>query len=263
MCENKYVVIVTDKMLTLPLPSIEYEADYAKSIVLTNNCIATTSGSAIAFTPIFREVLAEIAKEGTNDIGTIAEYARKAYEDIRNTKLSEEILSTYGLNLNGFYQGNMGINPQLLAIIIQRMQQYNYNLWIMLAGVDETGAHIYRLENPSVKHCFDSIGYHAIGSGEIHAVTTFITNNYEVKNTTLRRGLALAYEAKKRSERAVGVGEQTDMYVVSKGKTWHLPTEAIEELDKIYRKKVENERKIVSEMEQMIASLEIDNKYLK
>jgi 20S proteasome alpha/beta subunit len=263
ICENKYVVVATDKMLTLLLPSIEYEADYPKTVEITPNCLATTAGSAIAFTPIFHEVMGELRKQGANDIARIAELTRNAYGNVRNSKINEEILSTYGLNLQSFYQLNPSMNPNLMAIILQRMQQYNYNLWIMIAGVDEAGGHIYRLENPSIKHCCDAIGYHAIGSGDIHAIATFIANNYEVRNTPLQRGLALTYEAKKRSEKAQGVGEQTDMYVVSKEKTWHLPEEAIMKLNDIYNKRVEQEKTVFSDMEKMISSLDIKEKYLK
>jgi len=263
LCEKKYVVVATDRMLTLMLPSIEYEADYPKTVEITANCIATTAGSAIAYTPIFYEVRGELLKQASNDIARIAELTRNAYGNVRNSKLTEEILSTYGLNLQAFYQLNPSINPNLMAMILQRMQQYNYSLWIMVAGVDEAGGHIYRIENPSTKNCFDAIGYHAIGSGDIHAITTFIANNYEVKNTTLQRGLALTYEAKKRSEKAQGVGEQTDMYVVSKEKTWHLPDEAIMKLNDIYNKRVEQEKAVFSDMEKMISSLDVKEKYLK
>jgi mevalonate pyrophosphate decarboxylase len=84
-----------------------------------------------------------------------------------------------------------------------------------------------------------------------------------VRNTALQRGLAHTYEAKKRSEKAQGVGEQTDMYVVSKEKTWHLPEEAIMELNDIYNKRVEQEKTVFSDMEKMISSLDIKEKYLK
>ena len=130
------------------------------------------------------------------------------------------------------------------------------------SSVDEKGPHIYRIENPAMKNCFDAIGYHAIGSGEIHAVSTFIVNNYEVKKTSLQRGLALAFEAKKRSERAVGVGEQTDLYIVTKDNTTHLPDDAIKELTEIYRKRIDEEKKVLSEVEDMIGKLDVA-KYLK
>jgi hypothetical protein len=122
--------------------------------------------------------------------------------------------------------------------------------------------HIYRIENPAVKNNFDAIGYHAIGSGDIHALSTFIVNKYEVKNTPLRRGLALAFEAKKRSERAQGVGEQTEMIVVTKDEVFRLPEEALRPLDGIYQKRLEQERKVFSEVETMIGGLDIET-YLK
>lgn len=53
------------------------------------------------------------------------------------------------------------------------------------------------------------------------------------------------------------------MYVVSKEKTWHLPEEAIMKLDDVCRKRVEQEKKVFLEMEQMISSLDIEEKYLK
>ena len=258
MCENKYVVVSTDKMLTLPLPSIEYETDYDKAVQLAKNCVAATAGSAIAHMPIFRNVSGQLVQRGVSDIETIAEMTRIAYEQIRNTKLTEEILSTYGLNLQSFYQMNQVIQPNLVALIAQRMQEYNYNLWILLAGVDAIGPHIYRVENPAVKNNFDAIGYQAIGSGDIHAISTFIANNYEVKNTTLRRALALAFEAKKRSEKAQGVGEQTNMIVISKDDAFRLSNEALKELDEIYQKRIEQEKKVFAGVEEMISKIDID-----
>ncbi len=69
-----------------------------------------------------------MAQQTAGDIPALAEQMRIAYEQVRNGKINEEILSTYGLNLQSFYQANMALNQQLMALLIQRMQQYNYNL---------------------------------------------------------------------------------------------------------------------------------------
>ena len=257
MCENKYVVVATDRMLTVTLPNIEFETDYAKATEVTKNCIAATAGSAIAYTPLFRDAGIEIAKEGTKDIDKIVELTRNSYVKIRNKKIEEEILCPIGLNLQNFYQANQALQPQLVATLVQSMQRYNYQLWILIAGVDEKGPHIYRIENPGRTLNYDTIGYHAIGSGELHAISTFIAGGYGLK-ATLQRALAITYEAKKRSEKAQGVGVQTDMYVVSKDKVTHLPDNAIIELDSMYQKRLEEEKKIVSDVEDMISKLDID-----
>ena len=59
------------------------------------------------------------------------------------------------------------------------MQRYNYQLWILIAGVDDHGSHLWHIENPGSKECLDNIGFHAVGSGQHHAVSTFITNEFE------------------------------------------------------------------------------------
>jgi len=256
MCENKYVIVATDRMLTVLLPNIEFETDYDKATEITKNCIAATAGSAIAHTPLFRDAGVEIAREGTKDIDKIVEHTRNAYLKVRNKKLEEEILFPFGLTLQNYYQGQQALQPQFVNTLTQNMARYNYQLWILIAGVDEKGPHIYRIENPGKVFNYDTIGYHAIGSGELHAISTFIANGYGLK-TTLQRGLAVTYEAKKRSEKAQGVGEQTDMYVVTKDNVIHLPDQAIKDLDAFYQKRLEEEERLVSEMESQILQLDI------
>ncbi|MEE8187311.1 MAG: hypothetical protein V3T99_06595, partial [Nitrososphaerales archaeon] len=92
-------------------------------------------------------------------------------------------------------------------------------------------------------------------------ISTFIANDYDL-NKSLERGLAIAFEAKKRSEKAQGVGEQTDMYIVTKDSVNHLPDEAVTTLTTIYTKRLEQERKVVSEVEKMISDLDL-TKYIE
>jgi len=250
--DEKYVVVATDRMLTARPMNIEFEADYAKVIELTDNCIVTTSGSAIAFTPLLRDVTIEIRRESTKDIDKIVELIRRSYLKIRNKRIEEEVLFPIGLTLQDYYRNQQGLNQQVISVALQNMARYDYELWILIAGVDDKGPHISRMENPGRTLNYDSIGYCAIGSGEPHAITTFIARGYGSK-ATLERGLATAFEAKKRSERAPGVGDQTDMYLISKDATRHLPEEAIEELNQIFQKRVESEERVFLEAEDIIS----------
>ena len=259
-CENKYVVVATDRMLTVYPLNIEFEADYAKTIEITKNCVAMTSGSAIAFTPLFREVSAEILREGTKDVDRIVELIRMSYLKIRNKRAEEEVLFPIGLTLEKFYENQQTLNQQVIATGLQNLARYDYRLWLLVGGVDDKGAHITRIENPGKILPYDSIGYHAIGSGESHALSTFIVSGYGPK-ATLQRGLAVAFEAKKRSEKAPGVGAQTDMYVVTEGNTTHLPQEAIKELNEIYEKRLEKEEKVFLEVEDMISRMNIQKRF--
>jgi 20S proteasome alpha/beta subunit len=59
VCEKKYVIVAADRMITVTLPNIEYEQTTPKITQITNNCVAATAGSALAYTPIFREARAD------------------------------------------------------------------------------------------------------------------------------------------------------------------------------------------------------------
>lgn len=251
-CEGKYVVVATDRMLTVGLPNIEVESDFAKANEIATNCLAATAGSALAHTPIFRDVRVGVMQEATKSIDRIAELMRTAYVAARNKKVEEEVLFPLGLDILSWQKAP----AQLLGPLVQNMSRVKYGLWILLAGVDENGPHIYRIENPGKTTNFDPIGYHAIGSGDLHALSTFILSGQGLK-TPLQRGLAIAFEAKKRSEKATGVGEQTDMYVVTKDRVTHLPENAIAQLNDVYQKRLEQERKVVSEVESVISKLDI------
>jgi 20S proteasome alpha/beta subunit len=220
--------------------------------------VVATAGSALAYTPIFREAKAEIEKTSATDIGQIVEHTKNAYIKMRNKKLEEQILASIGLNLSSYYQMNQALQPALAQALLQNISKFNYGLWILFGGVDDNGAHIYRMENPGRYECFDVIGFHAIGSGEHHAISTFIGSDFE-PNIDLRHGLAITFEAKKRSEKATGVGPQTDICIVQKDKMVQLPEQMIAELEKTYQEKIKSEKKARADVDNLINALDLNS----
>lgn len=160
---EQYAVVSSDRMATLSLPSIEWEQNLPKTTKISENCVVSTAGSAIAFSSILRMAQPEIDKKGDVDIATVVEILRKSYERVRKKKLEEEITSKIGLSLAEFYSNQGSISPQIIGKVFDAMAKYDYNLELLVAGVDDEGPHIYRISNPGRADCFDSIGYHAIG----------------------------------------------------------------------------------------------------
>lgn len=257
VCEKKYVIVAADRMITVTLPNIEYEQTTPKITQITNNCVAATAGSALAYTPIFREARAEIEKASVTDIGQIVDHTKNAYIKMRNKKVDEQILASIGLNLTSFYQMNQALQPSIAQALLQSISKFNYALWILIGGVDDNGGHIFRMENPGRYECFDVIGFHAIGSGEHHAISTFIANDFE-SNIDLKHGLAITFEAKKRSEKATGVGPQTDICIVQKDKVTQLPQAMIVELEKTYQEKIKSEKKSRADVDALINALDLN-----
>lgn len=251
-----YVVVASDRMVTLSLPSTEFEQGGSKTLEITNNCLASTAGSALAYTPILVQSRLQIEQQNVHEISQIAEINRQYYIIMRNQKLEQDILARIGINLQQFYDMNTRLSPQIVANLIQAMHLYEYGLSVLIAGVDSTGAHIYRIDNPGRMEIYDSIGHCSIGSGELHAISTFVANDYTM-DLDLNHVMALTYQAKKLSEKAQGVGEKSDFYIISRNGNTKLSDDVIKELDFIYNRQSKKDETAINEIEEKINCLPI------
>jgi len=257
MAGKEHVMVASDRMVTLNFPSTEFEQNASKTVSVTVNCVAATAGSALAFTPILEQAQSTLQQDKSPpNIQRIAEVIRQCYIVARNAKLEQDILAKIGLNMQTFYQANRTFAPEIVANVVQAMNQYNLNLSIIVAGVDTSGPHIYRIDDPGRIESFDSIGHCSVGSGELHAISTFIANDYDL-NLDLDHVIAMVYDAKKRSEKAQGVGEETDLYVICNDRTVKLNDATIQKLNEIHNKKTEQEKKVVADLEELVKKLDI------
>jgi hypothetical protein len=257
--KGDYIVVASDRMVTLSLPSTEFEQGSSKTLELTNTCLVATAGSALRYTPIYTNVRNQIQLTNMKDISQIAETNRQLYMQMRNGKMEQSILAAYGLSLQNFYQINQTLSPQILAQVAQAMSLFDYELTILIAGTDDFGSHIYRIDNPARMEIFDSLGHCSVGSGELHSISTFIANDYTV-DLDVNHVTALTYQAKRLSEKAQGVGEKSDIYVISKEGYRQLSSDMINKLDLIYNKQSKKDENTIKEIENEIESLNLHKK---
>lgn len=254
-----HVVVASDRMVTLSLPSTEFEQNLSKTIQLSDNCVAATSGNALAYTPIHQETMKQMREDSkTPNIQRIADLVRKSYVKVRNEKLEQDILVKIGLNMQTFYDRNLKINPSIVANLAQAMTLYDFRLSILVAGFDSTGPHIFRVDNPGRIETYDAIGHCSIGSGELHSISTFIANDYS-PDLDLDHVVAMVYEAKKKSEKAQGVGEETDICLICNNGIVKLPDDKMKKLNEFYNTKIKQEKKSVSETEALVKTLDIQS----
>jgi 20S proteasome alpha/beta subunit len=114
-----------------------------------------------------------------------------------------------GTTLATYLQPQSAVYQQLIAM----SQQFNLGLEVIVTGIDRDGAFIARVTHPGTLARLDKLGYDAVGSGGIHALTKL-----QLGAQTFHRGLSqtlfAVYEAKKAAEVAPGVGDNTDMAVI-------------------------------------------------
>lgn len=246
ICDNgKSVVLISDSMITGEHLSIEFEHKTPKIIVLTENCAVATAGDALAHTELFEAVNLKVDKLRTPRIAEIVECIKSCYVDLRQREVKERILNPRGIpNLRTFYQIQGSLVREIALTIQSEIDSYEYGLEILIGGIDEAGAHIHLVDDPGTSVAFDSIGYHAIGSGYPHAVTTLIANDYH-QQFSLPKALLITYQAKKIAERAPGVGSKiTNMAIITKRGVRFFTPEEVLKLDEIYERKMRAEAEL-------------------
>ncbi len=247
-------VAIADRMITAGDTEFE-QAAFSKIDKLTDNCIAITAGSALAHTELFNNTRAYFSGIPTPQITQVVQNIKENYVKIRTTRAEEQYFKPLGLSVEGFLRSQRSLDSTLVLRLSRQLEEADYGLTVLIAGIDASGAHIHCVIDPGTSECFDSLGYCSIGSGERHADSALITNDFH-SSLSLKKALYLIYEAKKRAELAPGVGRvYTDMSIVSASGIENLSAQQIKELEKVYKKHNETEQSCRQDMEGLIQDI--------
>jgi hypothetical protein len=254
LCEKgSQVILATDSMITNPGLSIEFEHPTKKTTLLSERCAALTAGDALAHTELFNMVYGKISQLRSPSASIIVETIKDCYRFLRAREIKETILNPNGFDdFPDFYQAQKHILPDIAFSIQSRIEQYDYGLEIIIAGVNGNRASIYGINNPGTSNCFDSIGFHAIGSGLPHALNTLIARDC-CSDIPLWKTLLIVYEAKKMAEKAPGVGARaTNLSIVKQDQIIEFPNEKIPKLDEIYRRWAKDNIDVSTEIHEIL-----------
>ena len=226
------IVIATDRMVTSQFPPIEFEHPSSKIETLTDKSVFLVAGHVLPGTEVLNRSRAKLSGGTITKVEEITKIVCESYKQYRQELIEERWLKPRGLDLNLFYkEGKCQAIPKELALLMDRdMVQFNLGIDVIVAGVDDTGGHIYGVSNPGLYNCHDKIGYLAIGSGTIHAISTFIFNGFSVA-FSMNQGVYYVFESKTNSENAPGVGAGTDMAIITSTGTKILSEQKIRLLE--------------------------------
>ena len=230
------IVVASDRMLTAPFLTVEFDHQDAKIDQIGENCVALSSGDALCVQDILMGGIGAARQLQNPSTQTLAEHIKHQYCKIRKMRINDLVLQPRGIDFESFYQGGMiGRFPQDLSLMIDRqVTAYELGSTILIAGVDDSGAHIYNIDHPGSMACFDRVGYHAIGSGHRHAVLKLVALGQHPSNT-VNETIFNAYCAKRVAELAPGVGQASTMKIVSRGGTETVNQETFEMLAPAYK----------------------------
>jgi hypothetical protein len=224
-------------MITASYPPVEFEHDVPKLERVGNSCVALTAGDALAHVDLFRTARQTLAGLDAPTIQQIVEVLRISYGTERLKVVEQRILGLRGWKLADFYtELPKTVPPDIFMLVDHSIATYDYGVELLVAGVDTEG-HIHSVRNPGHTDCFDALGYNAIGSGSLHALSTFIANSC-CASMSINQGAYFVYEAKRAAEVAPGVGKHMDMAIVKEDGVHVLTDTEINVLDEVYNERI-------------------------
>jgi hypothetical protein len=215
-------------MVTMP-GYMEFEHSGSKMVQLTDRAIVMVAGSTLDGMRLARDAAEDSLPD---DIEGIAFDLGQRYAATRAWRAEQAILSTHGLTLQTFHEMHRSLNEQVVMLIENALQQFDLEVELLLAGVDESGAHIHTNSNPgggNQKH--DPIGWAAIGIGSPHVIPSMAGHSADAgyKHTLFR-----VYASKRRAEVAPGVGRETEIAVIGMEGLQRLTNADVDRLGVIY-----------------------------
>jgi len=247
------VIMTADKMVTVSMPNIKFERRTSKIVPLSNWCGLATAGDAL----ILEEVLQKAGSlADMQSVEQIATKLAETYSEHREKLAEQSIVKPVGLTLQYIKEHQREMRAEIVMNVFQQMAQFRYDSVMLIAGIDDKGAHIYFIHPPGVLRCMDAIGYWAIGTGEQHALQTFITSEFD-QPISFNRAMLVTYEAKKRAEKATGVGLLTDVLVIKSGKSRYLAEKEVESLERVYSEKVRGEIEWLKKIDKIDLGLDV------
>lgn len=237
ICESaQAIVVASDRMITSSYPPIEFEHTASKLFSLTTTCIVMNSGDALKPIEILPKAEININQhKETPPVETIVSIVKRCYQADRISRAEELFLKPRTIDSKTFYSQGTNIFPRdMFGFIDDQFTKFQYGLDLLIAGIDQTGAHIYTINNPGISSCYDTLGFNAIGVGQLHAVQTFTAQKYRV-DCSLTDAMNAVYAAKRAAETAPGVGHQTDMMVIVGGSTQEVAQSDLKVLEDIHQ----------------------------
>lgn len=259
LCEDrKCAVVASDRMLTNPALSVEFEHDEPKYEILSTRCVALTAGEALPPTELCREVISKVSELTSPKINKIANTVCEEFRKYKKKRVEEKYFKPRGLdNIEQYLQVQRHLNDNVVLRLERAIESEELSISFLIVGGDDEGSHIYEVSDPGHAECFDRVGFHAIGSGLPHAIATFISWNFTPR-IDLNHATYITYEAKKHAEKAPGVGKiATDIALITNEGINFIKEEELKSLEKIYKKRISATNASIRKIEEMIEKLNL------
>lgn len=205
-----------DRMFTKG--DVTYEPkDHQKIYTLGDKILVLLAGNMVAQAEL---ATAFVQHFGGDNTRTVEEYAR-TYADLyekRVQRIRERVvLGSRSLTMDSYLANATRMPKSWSRQIDQELSGFelpaDQSVELIFVGKDNTGANIFVVQNSTVS-CHNMTGYAVIGSGYTVADSQFVFARHS-PNTNAARAVYTLYRAKRMAEQSLGVGNESDWYVIA------------------------------------------------
>lgn len=225
--DEEALVIATDRMISLHEVG-QFEHSIEKYRTINDNTIAMLSGEAL----LFNSILSGIGKK--DKFEKIVDKINKNMTRIRDERIQKLVFDKFQIDFD--YLKEVLMKPEYnntIEEIVNLIKQFSLQTTILLVGYDNKEAQIYEINENDAANTRD-INFDAIGSGAVQAINTLLFQRHS-KTEDLKTTIYNVYKAKKNSEVSVGVGKETDIFVVlEEGRIIEFTEKQLKIMDNIY-----------------------------
>jgi 20S proteasome alpha/beta subunit len=239
ICENgDAIIMAADRLTTLVEANQITEMDAKKLVPLTPQ-IAITSAGTMQDSEYVSERLRHASNLLTHQsVYQVANRLRRSCARIRERQIEERIIRpSLAISFSEFSAACLTNQLTTIAAnVMDKVTGFKLNLELLVAGIDDSGAHLYWVNNQQV-NSYSGLGYMAIGVGSTLAAVSLARYGGSSSHWTTAEATYRVYEAKRLSQETNLVGGKTDMMLLSKGKEpEYLSDELIQLLEAVYVK---------------------------
>lgn len=228
--KNCEAIVLTDHMISIgvqiPIGAFEHSIDKYRRIGATN--VAMLSGEAL----LFDEVLKDVTEKDDFDGATLK--IQQNMRAILDGRVEKTLLGNFKVNFDFLKEAlKLPSHNETLKAIMNDVKSANLRTTVLLVGFKNDVAQIAEVNEFRMVNTRD-INFGAIGSGGVQAMNVLMFQRHS-KSDDLKTTLYNVYKAKRNSEVAVGVGKETDLFVLlPTGDLIEVTVEQISQLGKVY-----------------------------
>lgn len=227
--EKESIVFSTDHMVSVPLGQFEHAIKKYKKI--NDNTVAMLAGETLLFEPI----LDNLPTTGT--FNSIKKKINENMNKILKQRINDDILKIYGVK-HKFIEDCLKspVQNPFVAKILETISEFSLKTGILLIGFQNGEAQISEINENRIVD-FRDINFNAIGSGATQAINTMLFQKHS-KVDDLKTTIYNVYKSKRNAEVAQGVGDETEMLILTKGNLYVIEKNEMDLLSKLYEKEL-------------------------